>query len=50
MKLMLALLISNIFSIVCVIGAVFLSYYDKVGWGWLLFLSVLGLHSLKGKD
>lgn len=35
------LLIANIFSIVCIIGAVLMAFYDKSGWGWLVFCGSL---------
>jgi uncharacterized membrane protein HdeD (DUF308 family) len=32
-------------SAVAFAGAAFLAYYDKEGWGWLIFAGILGLAS-----
>lgn len=44
------LLLANMFSILCVSGAFYLMTQSKDGWGWLLFISLFGLHSYSGKS
>ena len=35
-------------SICAIVGAAFLAYHDRPGWGWLIFLAVcLGSYSIK---
>lgn len=38
------ILLANLFSILCVSGAFYLMLQGKEGWGWLLFISLFGLH------
>lgn len=38
--------IVNLFSIICVIGAVVAICMDKDGWGWLLFCGLFGFVTL----
>jgi phage tail protein X len=40
----LILLLANLSSIACVIGAIILAFHGIAGWGWFLFLAVL-LHT-----
>lgn len=35
------LLLSNLPSIACVIGAIILGFHGIAGWGWFLFVAVL---------
>jgi hypothetical protein len=35
---------ANLVSLACVVGAVFLAYHGKEGWGWLLVVAI-GLHT-----
>lgn len=39
MKDIIFVLVNNLVAILSVIGAVFLIYHDKSGWGWLIFLA-----------
>lgn len=36
-----SLLIYNLFSVACIIGAIVLAIYDKEGWGWLVLAGLL---------
>lgn len=37
-------------TIIAISGAVYLAYYDKDGWGWLIFLAImLGSFSVNKK-
>lgn len=40
-------LLANLFSISCAIGAIVVMCLEKDGWGWLLFVGVLGLVTWK---
>ncbi len=40
----LILLLANLSSVACVIGAIILALHGIAGWGWFLFLAVL-LHT-----
>ncbi len=42
-------LFANLLPAICVAAAVYLSYNDKDGWGWILVLAFLTAHTF-GKD
>lgn len=44
------LLLANSLSIVCVICAGYILVTGHDGWGWFLFIALLGLHTLKPKE
>jgi len=33
-----------VLAIICVFGSILLSYEDKEGWGWLIFIAVLSVY------
>lgn len=41
--------LANIFSVVCAVGAVVVICLGKDGWGWLLFVGLLGFVTLNEK-
>jgi len=47
MSFALAVVVANLASICCVLGAIFLAHHDKSGWGWFLVLSLILSHSVK---
>jgi len=44
------LLLANLFSILCISGAFYLMLQGKDGWGWLMLISLFGLHTYSSKS
>lgn len=40
------LFLANLFSVVCIVGAIVVICVNKDGWGWLLFIAVYCHESL----
>lgn len=49
MKTVIAMLLINSLSIVLAVGAIIMIWYEKDGWGWLLFACLLCAHTFDGK-
>lgn len=45
-----AYLIANLASVASICGAVALAYYEKAGWGWLIFAAICLHTTLKSSN
>jgi len=41
METIIKLLLINILPIVCIISSAVLAYFEKEGWGWMVFVALL---------
>jgi hypothetical protein len=46
----LLILVSNLASLSCVVGAILLALNGITGWGWFLFIALITIHSYSSSN